>query len=495
MTTSSELRMTGIFKDREQQWLILSLVVIFISRIPFLFSGYGSEEDAWGLILVARNIDLTGIYEVSRMPGHPLQELFLSGIWNWPAWSLNLLTAMVSTAGVYFFMLALKEWKVPHHILAGWILAFTPIYYINSTNVMDYTWAISLVMMSMYFVSKDKFVFAGVMLGLAVGFRITAGAAGIAFAIFLLGQDRPVLKIMILAITSLITALVSFLPAFEVYGTGFFTYYEYFPYPPLLKNIYKATVGAWGVIGTVAVAAGIALAAGNYFLKIRNNIHPTQPSSTFTSAASEAIQRHQSKWLLLMSLAAMALFTFSFLKIPQKSAFVIPVIPFLVILFCLLLTDKQLKFVAGSLIFSCFFFGINLDDNLRGSSASPLALKTKIGNTPVAVDPLAGMVIADHQKRNRKIDYAQAIASQLMTIQNKTVIIAGWWQNEINYFLLNQKPAHLELVYYENKETLKSFSDKGFDILYLPEQDYYNDLRFGGTGFTNDMAEAFPYTP
>lgn len=488
----------SIFRNGEQQWMMLSLALIFISRIPFLFNGFGSEEDAWGLILVARNIDLTGVYEVSRMPGHPLQELFLSGIWSWPAWSLNLLTAMASTLGVYSFMLALKEWHVPHYLLAGWILAFTPIYYINSTNVMDYTWAISMVMMSMYFVSKDKFVFAGVLLGLAVGFRITAGAAGIAFAVFLLGQDRPLLKIMILAITSMITALVSFLPAFEVYGTGFFTYYEYFPYPPVLKNLYKATIGAWGVIGTVAIATGFALAAGNYFYKLRNNSNPSDPSSptaTFASAASEAIRRYQTKWLLLMSLAAIALFTYSFLKIPQKSAFVIPVIPFLVIVFCLLLTGRQLKFIAGSLIFSCFFFGINLDDNIRGSSASPVAFRTTIGNTPVAVDPLAGMVVADYQKRQRKIDYAKSVASQLENIQDKTVIIAGWWQNEINYFLLDKKPAHLELVYYENEKTLRSFAEKGYNIFYLPEQDYYNDLRFGGTGFTNDIGKAFPFSP
>jgi hypothetical protein len=92
-------------KKGDQQWMILLLSLIFVSRLPFIFNGYGSEEDAWGLILVARNIDLTGVYEVSRMPGHPLQELFLSGMWNWPEWSLNLLTVMASTAGVYFFML------------------------------------------------------------------------------------------------------------------------------------------------------------------------------------------------------------------------------------------------------------------------------------------------------------------------------------------------------------------------------------------------------
>ncbi|MBK6642235.1 MAG: hypothetical protein IPG39_13920 [Bacteroidetes bacterium] len=90
--------------------LPLLVAIIFLSRIPFIFSGYGSEEDAWGLILIARNIAATGVYEVSRLPGHPVQELLLTLIWQWPAWLLNLLTVLFSTAGIAAFMLALKNY-------------------------------------------------------------------------------------------------------------------------------------------------------------------------------------------------------------------------------------------------------------------------------------------------------------------------------------------------------------------------------------------------
>lgn len=491
--------------------LLLAVVVIFLSRIPFLFSGYGSEEDAWGLILVARNIDLTGIYEVSRMPGHPVQELLLSQLWQLPSWALNLLTAIVSTMGVYYFMLSLRSWGISNYIPAGFMLAFTPIFFINSTNVMDYTWALSLVMISMYLVASDRLVMAGVVLGLAVGFRITAGAMGIAFAVYLLSQDRPVLRIMMLGVSAIVTAVACYLPAFQVYGTDFFTYYEYFPYPPFLKNLYKGTIGAWGVIGFAAIVLGSFLAVMR--LKQRGflpdeamnenqepeksaSVQPKAPGNSgvmaFRKQLDSAMTAHRNKWLLILSVAVIILYTWSFLKIPQKSAFVIPVIPFIALTFAILLTGKQMRFIAGCMVLSCFVLGINLDDPIRGSKTSSAAFRTVIGNTPVAIDPLSGMVTADNTKRRQKMNYAREVAERLSAVSEKTVVIAGWWQNEINYFLLNRKPQNLELVYYVDEKTLTGYHNSGYVIYYLPEQDYWNDVRFDAVGFTGRHAVEFP---
>src|SRR5688572_29073327 len=112
------------------QSLLLITIIIFLSRIPFLFDGYGSEEDAWGLILTARNISLSCVYEVSRLPGHPVQEIFLSLLWQLPAWSLNLLTAIFSTIGIFFFMLTLRWCNLGNYLPAGIAMAFTPVTYI-----------------------------------------------------------------------------------------------------------------------------------------------------------------------------------------------------------------------------------------------------------------------------------------------------------------------------------------------------------------------------
>ena len=56
--------------------LILIAIIVIVSRVFFLDAGYGSEEDAWGVALTAKHIAQSGEYEASRLPGHPLQELF-----------------------------------------------------------------------------------------------------------------------------------------------------------------------------------------------------------------------------------------------------------------------------------------------------------------------------------------------------------------------------------------------------------------------------------
>ncbi|HKR05150.1 MAG TPA: hypothetical protein VJY62_11005, partial [Bacteroidia bacterium] len=156
-------------KENLNQWFIL--LIIFLSRLPFLDNGYGSEEDAWGLALIAKNIALSGAYEASRLPGHPLQEFIYSLTWDKGAFIFNLLTALISTAGIGFFISAFRRLNLRYAITAGITLAFIPVIYINSTNAMDYMWALSFIMTAFYFLVKKNPVLSGIFIGLAVGCR------------------------------------------------------------------------------------------------------------------------------------------------------------------------------------------------------------------------------------------------------------------------------------------------------------------------------------
>jgi|SRR5688572_2123608 len=458
---------------QENRTLLIVSFLVLLTRIPFLFAGYGSEEDAWGLILTARNINLSGIYEVSRFPGHPVQELMLSLIWNWPAWSVNLLTSVISSVGVLFFMLTLKHLKFPKSIqvYAGLALAFTPVFYINSTNIMDYNWALSLVLISFYFLVRRKILYSGIILGIACGFRITAGAMVLPFILWHFFNYRSWKTVIYLCVLTAIVGVTCYLPVYRIYGTGFFTYYEYFPYPSLLKNVYKATIGAWGIVGTVAVtAAGAAAVAGA------------------VRGGKKYFREHNS--LIWMCLLTIAIYMYSFLKIPQKSAFILPMVPFIIIIFAAILNKKHLIVLSLSLLVSCFFLGMNLDDPFRGSKASPLSVKTQIGQTPVAIDLISGLVIADYTKRIQKTDYTKSIVKRLISTREKTLLIAGWWQNELTYFSLQNPNPMVKFVYYVDQATLEKFKSEGFKIYFLPEQNYFNDLRFKDE-FTDELADPF----
>ena len=132
--------------ERTYFWFVV--ILITISRIPFLFYGYGSEEDAWALPLVAERIALSGNYEVSRLPGHPFQEIVFSLIWNSSSILFNLLTVLISTSGIACFMLFLRNLNFKHWLITGIAIAVTPIIYINSTNDMDYMWALGFILIA-----------------------------------------------------------------------------------------------------------------------------------------------------------------------------------------------------------------------------------------------------------------------------------------------------------------------------------------------------------
>jgi hypothetical protein len=293
----------------------------------------------------------------------------------------------------------------------------------------------------------------------------------IPFAVWHFLEYRSFKDVFLMGMVTLITALCCFIPVWNTYGSGFFTYYEYFPYPPFLKNIYKGTVGAWGLIGFAGIAVGMMLVFINCF-KI-------------------SWQKQKKKLpLILLCIISIALYTYSFLKIPQKTAFVLPMVPFVILLFALLLRRRQFYTVTASLVISCFFLGVNLDDPIRGSQSSALSYRTSISESPVAFDLLSGIVIADHSKRKQKMDYAASITNRLARENQKTTIIAGWWQNELRFYSLEKSNPLVSYLYYADENELRDSLKSGNKIYYLPEQDFYNDLRFRGN-FTNKLAVPF----
>ena len=223
-------------KVTERQLWWIAVILIAFSRLPFIFYGYGSEEDAWALPLVTERIASTHQYEVSRLPGHPFQELAYTLIWNKGPVVYNLLTLLISTAGIGTFMLTLIHLQNKNWLFAGIALAATPIVFINSTNDMDYMWAMSFMLMSLYAIFKDKFLLAGIFIAIAIGCRITSGAIALPYLylIYQLKKDEQRMKSIIqFCVTIGISTLIIFTPVFKNYGISFFTYYEHFPIPEI----------------------------------------------------------------------------------------------------------------------------------------------------------------------------------------------------------------------------------------------------------------------
>lgn len=479
---------------------LLAAVVLF-SRLPFLFDGHGHEEDSYGLVVNAWEMHSTGHYVASRFPGHPFQEYIYLLIWNQPAWIWNFLSTLFSITGVLAFHHALKRIGVNHAMEASLMLAFTPMFFTAGTYTIDYTWSLAFVMLSFSSLVCRKFVWCGILLGLAVGCRITSGVFIIPWMMLLwqrLDFDQWKNYVLKVGIPFTVIGVLWYVPAYMQYGTGFFDYSDQFPYPPFTKIIYKATIGVFGILGILALIVAFTRWVTQ---KQKQAVNPPQ---LFTP------QR------LVYVIAVIIVFhILSYLRLPQKAGYMLPIVPFVILLVLMYTPKHVLRIVTMMFLLSPFILGMNITDDLRGSGATGASIKFNVSGQEISIDAARGPAFAEQEKRRNKMEYVNKVCNYLDTTTQSQVLICGWWYNEIlvqhtisKYFPNNNgKPKRViirlpgeietetQLVFYESCADLtnrKPETDNGeLKIYFLPEQDLYNDQMFGQS-CTNKIAEPFP---
>jgi hypothetical protein len=225
-------------KIKKEIWPYIFLVIfVFTSRLPFISGGYGLDGDSWAMAKIAKHIHDTGEYEASRFPGFPVHEYLCSLFIKYGYNGLNIISAFFSAIAVLFFALSLKLLRFRRIFLASITLAMVPIFYIHSCTTIDYLIAIAFVLGGLYFLLKSQNIVAGILLGFAIGTRITSGAMLIPLSILLVefdGFKNNFKRISKFILPALITGSILFLPVVNKYGFAFFTYYNV-PYPQLQK--------------------------------------------------------------------------------------------------------------------------------------------------------------------------------------------------------------------------------------------------------------------
>lgn len=466
------------FFDKKHLPFFTLFLIVFISRIPFLSSGYGIEEDSWGIALAAFHTKLSGIYEPSRLPGHPVQELIYSALWGTGPIVFNGLCAFFSAVGAVFFALILKHLSFKHFFIASLAFAFVPVYYISSTYTIDFIWTQAFILISLYYLLKNKLIVCGIFLGLAVGCRITSGAMLLPFMIIRWQNNLPeganslvraghlkqnIILLLKIAVPMALVAIIVYAPIIQQFGLSFFMYYDQFPYPPLSKVFYKMTLGVFGFIGLLAI--GIALLA----IVLRKKY----------KSSSESFENKLDKKNIIASFVVLVLYIISYFRLPQKSGYMISVIPFVILLFGYYLDSKIFKLVCIALILSSFICSINLTDRLRGASYSKYALLFTVSGQELFFDAFSGPIFSDFSKRKQKMKFTSDLIEKTNTIKSNTVIIAGWWYNEIMVEMIGKnKNNFVTFESYIDANKINKYREDGYEIVYLPEQKLYNEMMF-----------------
>ena len=450
---------------------IFLFAVALLVRLPFLFAGYGVEEDSWGHVLHAALLNETGVYEVSRLPGHPLYEALLYVFWNGHSPLLyNIWSALASAGAVVVFYRIAKFHKVAQPVLWSVVFCFVPVFFISGTYTIDYTITLFFSLLAYEAALKNNPERAGVWLAVAAGFRITA--LGFLLPIgYLMLRDKSVDKSIALRIRkvfkliflSLLLAFVFYLPPYFTYGIDFFDFHKP-PYPALLEAFYKMSIGAWGLVGMIALGA----VAISLIINRKNLVR----------------DYHNSVWILVALVFGIAYF-----RMPEKAAFLLPVVPFVLLFLGRNLPKRQALATGTLLIVSGWIFGINTTDPHTGSQHSSAAIKFEAGNENLFLDPIQGPILNDYTKRFAKQKAVKEIEAELEKIDTQTLVIAGWWYAmlEVSQRDCYWKNDLVQLRYLPPPTELEEWKARGYTLRYLPLQADIVDRKYN-TDYTKTNA-------
>ena len=359
--------------DFTAPYAFATLALVYIaSRIPWLDQGYGTDPDAWRVALSAQHLVAEGEYLPSRLPGFPLHELatslIIEGGWFWT----NLSTVLISLAGVYLFARLMRELALPHAGVLTLGFAFAPFLWINSVMTIDYMWALTFILGAYLALVRRSTTVAGVLLGVAAGFRLTSLAMFFPFWLLLWRSDRRE-EVFPLTRATVAVFVVVYTPVLVVYGLKFLNFYE--ESVPLETVVRQLGKDGLGVLGALAVLAALAFSFG----RLRR------------LPADLAHDAHALAWV-----AAIVVFVLAYSWAPHEVAFLIPVFPFGLLLLSRYLTRGVLVAVVAVVIAAGFV------DLTASEESADIRLSTL---TSVRLGK--GMLLTDLDTREDQTDLAR----------------------------------------------------------------------------------------
>lgn len=445
---------------------LLLFFIPLLAKLPYLNLGYGPEEDSWGHVQNIWEMKMSGTYILSRLPGHPLFEGLLYALWpiHTPI-VYNGLAALASSFAVLAFYQLTKHFQVNKPFLSSLAFAFVPIHFLSGTYTIDYSIGLCFVLWAYYYLVKQKIGLSAILLALAIGTRLSWAFifVPLLFQLYAQGRSKKVLQFSLYTIA---LSLLLYFPLFKNYGLDFLTTYS-LPYPPLAKAIYKATFGVWGVIGFIAITLFSIVTIRSIF---KQKLKLSKPEIT---------------WLLIIGI-----YIALYIRLPEKSAFLLHIIPFLLLIILKHLTPNKVAALSALLLVSGFLSDVNITDPLRGSHPPQISVQKSVSNQTVYWAPFQGLYVSELKKRQVKNSYAQKVIDSLH-FNKPTVVIAGWWYAMIDIKLQEQsrEVSNAKFVYYLPIHKMKSYLEAGYEIAYLPEQERINDQKYQST-FT--VQNAYP---
>jgi hypothetical protein len=339
-TTRVPSRWERIFEQSFARNLHLAFAALIYT--PFIFFGYGEQPDSYLVVTTGRRLLSTGNYLPSRRPGslvYEVSQALLDRIGGSVA--SNLGTLLISLVFLTAFTGILRRLKVPLREYLVWIMLLLPVYWNNSTVTMDYVWAMAFSTAGFYYAIQRRYVPAAMLWALSVGTRLNTVVTLAGFFIYLwleFPEDRK--KLLIASAASGLLAALFFIPSFASMNYTF----EFMnvsvnvgepslwtPYLRVGRFVYK-NIYLWGLAGSLIILGALLFYARDF----------------------RALASRQWRSLTAACLIAIVGGEAFFFKYPIKVEYLLPIVPFVLILLGIAL-EKRKKTIFALIVFVALY--------------------------------------------------------------------------------------------------------------------------------------------
>ncbi len=315
-------------RERRKLYLVIFVLIYWISRIPFLSVGYGLDSDAWRIVRSAQYWDTTGEYRFSRYPGFPFMEFVVRVL-------LKLDSCVLTNLFVAFlgFLICLIVWDLIRRKVgefAGFVgattLALWGVFWISTVETMDIIPALFFSILAFWMIESGySWVIAALFAGVGVGLRITSVliVPVLMLMVYFRVEKEKVLKSIIFGVLSLLPGVVVYGYIFAKYGVG--TPSARFLVKKALYYIYTL-VGLWSAVAFVGLLVRYYNLLGRVVKEYWNYI------------------------------AVVVIYLLFFFRFPYDTNYLVPLMPFVIVVFAGWLGRylKPYVFLSASLVLNSF---------------------------------------------------------------------------------------------------------------------------------------------
>ncbi|MFN0156875.1 MAG: hypothetical protein ACKVRP_02245 [Bacteroidota bacterium] len=305
--------------------LLFILLLVVITRLPFIWNGYGSDADAWRVADTTKRLWSEGEYTPSRLPGYPLHEFISAPFVALGGAPLSNASTIAATLLLVVVWSRFVAGTARFPMFAVLALAFAPLLWKSSVMTMDYVWSLLCIVLALHNAHKGKAILAGLFLGLATGFRPTNIVAVVPIVVMLYSTTRSARSVALMIAVAGMTCVATFLPLLTKYGLSDWIAETRFQMGDI-QLAFTERVLLFGYRGVYAFGPLAAIATGFIVFRKRKTL---------------CFMLQRSAPLLLVACTGLGTYAALFLAFPLEREYLLPALPFLILLIDTLASRNQ----------------------------------------------------------------------------------------------------------------------------------------------------------